>query len=186
MKKHLVALAMVFGLVGAVTATAFMTTAGLSHAASVSAEKALAAKPLAFSIFISEKSFAQETAPAPTIPNVQEPQDIAQAVAYLPALIDFARKGNWLLFGSLLTILLTFAIRQWVLPKAGLNVRILPIVSGVLGALVGVGSAILGGAAPEAAAIAVLSGPVGSILWDAVLKYVFNAIAPAPAAVKVS
>lgn len=119
------------------------------------------------------------------VPGVTEPTTLEQAVGYLPTLIELAKNGKWLLFGALLTVVLTFFIRQWVLPKAGLNVRVLPLVSAALGALVGFCIAYLAGAAPLEAALATLSGPVGSLFWDAVLKYAFNAIAPAPPAVKV-
>lgn len=103
---------------------------------------------------------------------IDAPQSIEQAAAFLPTLILLAKNGQWLLFGALLTLVLVFLIRQYVLPSFGLkNPKVLPLVSALLGVLVGVGVAVLGGAKPEAALLASLSGPVASSLWGAIVKY---------------
>lgn len=123
--------------------------------------------------------------PPVTVPNVKEPASLEEAVQYLPVLIELATNGQWLFFGALLAVVLTFLIRQFVLPKLGLNTRVLPLVSAILGGASAWCIAYLAGATPLAAALTLLSGPVGSLLWDAVLKYVFNSVAPPPDSVKV-
>lgn len=111
-----------------------------------------------------------EDAQLPAITDA--PQSVEQAAAFLPTLILLAKNGQWLLFGALLTLVLVFLIRQYVLPSFGLkNPKLLPLVSVILGMLVGVGVAVLGGAKPEAALLASLSGPLASSLWGAVVKY---------------
>lgn len=105
---------------------------------------------------------------------IGEPGSVEQAVGMLPILVNFAKAGNWLMFGAALSLLLTFAIKKYVLPKVGLGNGVLPLVSIVLGVVAGVGAAVLGGASVQAATLAVLSGPLASSLWDALFQYFFK------------
>jgi hypothetical protein len=108
--------------------------------------------------------FAQIAAPT-------EPQTIEDAIKFLPTLIEFFKNGNYLAGGAVLTLLAVFVIKKYALPKLGLKPAILPIVAAVLGCLIGLAVAILGGAKPAQAALAVFSGPAASLLWDAVVKF---------------
>ena len=101
----------------------------------------------------------------------KEPGSLQDVAQLLPLLLEFGKSGKWLLFGAALTMVLVFVLRQYVLPKLGLTTKVLPLVSAVLGALVGVAGPLLMGADPKAALLAVLSGPVASTLWQAVFKY---------------
>lgn len=104
---------------------------------------------------------------------VAEPKDWGDVAEFFPAMIQAVKSGNWLLFGALVSLILTFAVKQFVLPKLGVGNGILPILSVVLGAVAGVGGAVASGASLGAAALAVLSGPLASTLWDAIVKYFF-------------
>lgn len=127
-------------------------------------------------ISVLEKAQAQE-APAEEVapPSESELKDFGDVAKLIPTMVTFAKNGQWLLFGSVLSLILTFLVRQLVLPKVNLKTGVLPLVSAVLGCLAGVGGAVLAGATPLAAVIAVLSGPAGSWLWSAVAKHFFPA-----------
>jgi hypothetical protein len=84
------------------------------------------------------------------------------------------KSGNFLLAGSLVTLLLVFAIRKYVFPKINIGDGALPIVSIILGMFVGSAGAIIGGATAPQALLAVLSGPLASSLWSSLLKYFFK------------
>lgn len=108
-------------------------------------------------------AFAQE---------VSEPETIDQALGYLPLLIEAFKLGKWPVFGALATLVLVFIFRQFILPKLKIfSTEILPIVSAVLGIFVGLAVALAGGAPIGGALMAVLSGPLASTLWMAVVKY---------------
>lgn len=110
-----------------------------------------------------------------------EPTTIEEAARFIPTLIEFALHGKWLAFGAMATLVLVFLVRQYALPKLGLNTKVLPLVSALLGVLVGVGGAVAVGAEPLAALLAVLSGPLASTLYSAIVKYF---LPEAPASVK--
>lgn len=127
--------------------------------------------PLKVSIAHAEEAPAVAEAPA----AVQEPVNLNDVAQLIPTLVGFAKNGQWLLFGALLSMVMTFMIRQFVLPKISLGAGVLPLVSGVLGVLSGVGGAVYMGATPIAALLAVMSGPAGSWLWSALAKHFFPA-----------
>ena len=108
---------------------------------------------------------------AATTSVVAEPGDLEQAIGMLPTIIEAAKNSNWLLFGALVSLILTFVVKKYVLPKAGLGNGVLPWVSILLGLLAGVGGAVAAGAKIEAALLAVLSGPVASSLWEMIVQY---------------
>lgn len=105
----------------------------------------------------------------------KEPKSLQEAAQLIPTMISFAKNGQWLLFGSVLSLLLTFLFRQYGLSKLNLGAGVLPLVSGVLGIVSGVGGAVLMGSHPTAALLAVMSGPAGSWLWSALAKHFFPA-----------
>lgn len=154
---------------------AIETTRDVTH--SVARLPALPTSMKLLTAGLSQKAFAQD---APT-PVPTEPTTIGEAAAWLPALITFAKNSQWLLFGAVMALVGVFLIRQYVLPGLGLNTKILPLVSAVLGILAGVGGAVYAGSDLMAAAMAVLSGPLASALWSAVVKYF---LPEAPVAVK--
>lgn len=100
-----------------------------------------------------------------------EPQSIQEAVGYLAPLYGFAKAGQWPMAAACLVMVLVFAFRQYLLPKIGLTTKVLPLVSALLGVLVAVAGPVFVGVSPESAAMAVVSGPMASVLWQAVFKY---------------
>lgn len=106
--------------------------------------------------------------------TVAEPGSPADVAAFLPALIQAAKQGNWLLVGAIVALILTFLTRKLLLPKLKLGHGALPLISAVIGVVAGVGIAIVGGANLNEASFAVLSGPLASTLWDAAVKYFFK------------
>jgi len=109
---------------------------------------------------------------------VEDPKSTEELVKFLPLLIDAFKHSQWLLFGALTTMVLIFVFRQYVLPKLNFSTAILPLLSAVIGVPVGLSIAIVGGASPKDALLAVLSGPVASTLWAALAKH-FMPEAPA-------
>lgn len=102
---------------------------------------------------------------------IGEPQSPADIIGMLPTLLSFVQQGKWLLVGALITLVLVWAIRQYVLPKLGMGSASLPMVSALLGVVVGLAVSVLGGASPSAALLAVMSGPLASTLWGAIVKF---------------
>ena len=117
--------------------------------------------------------FLTACASLPALAQVAAPAD-GDIVGYIPAIWLAIQQGNWLLAGAGVTLILTLLVKKFLLPKIGVGNGVLPIVSAVLGIVSGVGMAILGGAPLGAAAAAVFSGPLASMLWDAVVKYFFK------------
>lgn len=108
---------------------------------------------------------ADEVAPVP------EPDSLEKAIGFIPTIIEAAKSSNWLLFGGLVALVLTFVVKKYVLPKVNLGTGVLPWVSIVLGLLAGVGGAVAAGAKLEAALLAVLSGPLASTIWETIVQY---------------
>lgn len=103
-----------------------------------------------------------------------EPTDLSGAAAFLPAIIAAVKSGSWLFAGSGIALVVTFAIKKYLLPKIGAGNGWLPIVSALVGMLGGVGLAVVNGASLHAASLAVLSGPLASTLWESVVQYFFK------------
>ena len=118
-------------------------------------------------LFFTVIAWAQEVVPVPV------PETLDQALGFISGLIVAAQSSNWLAFGAGCAMILTFAVKTYVLPKIGLGNGVLPWVSLLLGAVTGYGGAILAGASHEAAMMALLSGPVASMLWAAIAQYIF-------------
>jgi hypothetical protein len=114
---------------------------------------------------------------------VDVPTDLNGVAAFIPALLQAIKSGNWLLFGAFVSLILTYALRTYVLPKMGVGSGALPWISLVIGAVAGIGGAVAGGATLGAAAMAALSGPLASTLWDMVFQYFLPKPVPAPVVV---
>jgi branched-subunit amino acid transport protein AzlD len=100
-----------------------------------------------------------------------EPGSVDQAVGLLPQILANISQGKYLLAGALITLVIVFIVKQYVLPKVNLSTGALPLISLVVGALSAVALGISGGATPAQAALALLSGPTASALWDIVIKF---------------
>jgi len=109
-----------------------------------------------------------------------EPASVDQAVGFIPQIIQAFSSGKALLGCSLLVLVLVFAFKQYALPRLNLSSNILPWVSVGLGVLSALAVGITGGATPEAAALALFSGPAASSLWDTIVKH-FAPASPNPA-----
>lgn len=118
-----------------------------------------------FTLFIPFIAWAQE---------IKAPEQLEDLGGYIPIIIEAFKNGQWLMFGSLIALVATFAVKKYVFPKLKLGSGLLPIVSAVIGVIGGVGLAIANKAEPAEAALAVMSGPLASTLWDAILKYFFK------------
>jgi len=103
--------------------------------------------------------------------QVAEPTSVDQAVGFIPQIISAFGAGKALLACALIVLVLVFAVKQYVLPKVNLSTNILPWVSVLLGVLSALAVGISGGATPGQAALALLSGPAASSLWDLILKH---------------
>jgi hypothetical protein len=124
------------------------------------------------SFFASCYAYAQEVVESAV--TIAAPQEIGQALELLPVIMSTMKNGQWLAFGALISLVVTFIVRKWVLPKLKLGSGVLPLVSALIGMFAGVSLAIANGAEPSAAGLAVLSGPLASTLWDSSIKYFFK------------
>ena len=129
--------------------------------------------PLAFLVMFTMTALAQ----------VAEPVQVDQAVGLLPQILADITGQKYLLAGALITLVLVFIIKQYALPKLNLSTAVLPLASAVIGVISGYAVSIAGGATAGQAAVALLSGPAASALWDVLLKYLFP-VPAAPAALK--
>lgn len=102
------------------------------------------------------------------------PGNMEEALRFLPVILEALRSGNYLVAGAAVALILTFLARKYLLPKMGLGNGFLPVISALVGLIAGVGLAIVGGASADAAMLAVMSGPLASVLWDALFKYFFK------------
>jgi hypothetical protein len=114
-------------------------------------------------------SIAQELKPVPA-----EPQSADAAIDLIGNISMAIKNGQYLLAGAFLTLILVFIIKKYVLPKAKLGPGVLPIVSTILGMLVGSAVAIIGGASAQQAMLAVLAGPMAGNVWDSAAKFFFK------------
>ena len=106
--------------------------------------------------------------------DIVQPEHIEDALQFLPVLMNAIKTSNWLLAGSLVSLIVTFTVRKYLLKRMKLKTGVLPIVSSVVGCFAGVSLAIINGADIHSASLAVLSGPLASTLWDSIIKYFFN------------
>lgn len=117
--------------------------------------------------FYQALAFAQSASPSPAgfvEPSVNPGSVMAEVLKDLIFGKKVAAAAGAVLIG-------VWIFRQYFLPKLNLGSGILPYVSLALGALIGILSAIFGGASPqEAASIFLLSGPTASTLWSSVFK----------------
>lgn len=129
-------------------------------------------------IFTSLPAWAQEAAvdasKATVTATLEAPQEVGDVMGFLPVIIHAAQNGQWLLFGALIALVVTFIAKKYILPKLKLGNGLLPLISALVGMVGGVGLAIANGAEPLQASLAVLSGPLASTLWDALIKYFFK------------
>lgn len=109
-------------------------------------------------------AFAQEAIPG-------EPDSVGEVVKLVPVIVGAFKSGSFLMAGAGIALIVTYIFRRAVLPKIKLGSGVLPIVSALVGCFAGVSVAILGGANLLEASLAVMSGPLASVLWDAVIKY---------------
>jgi hypothetical protein len=116
-------------------------------------------------------ALAQDVGPTP-LPV--EPQDLDAALNLITLIISHAKDGKYLLAGAAATLVLVFAFRKFAMPRLKLKPGVLPLVSAITGALSGWGIAVMAGATAGQAAVALLSGPIASTLWDALVKYFFK------------
>ena len=112
--------------------------------------------------------------PAILMAQALEPDSIDQAIRMIPTLMEAFQQGKFLAAGAGVTLISVFGFRKFILPKIPLGTGVLPLVSALLGVASGVAVSVMGGAAPTQAALAILSGPVASTLWDSLFKFFFN------------
>jgi hypothetical protein len=128
-----------------------------------------------FAFFLPLMVFAQTSVP------VTDPTDLGGALGFLPTIWAASSHGQWLLAGAFLSIVLTFLVKQYLLPRLNIGNGILPIVSIVIGVVSGAGLAVANGSSLLAAVLATMAGPLGSSLYEAIVKYFLpSAAVPAP------
>jgi hypothetical protein len=101
----------------------------------------------------------------------QAPQSVDQAVGMLPVLASFWHNGAYLAFGAGVALILCFVLNQYVFPKLKMGPALVPIASGIIGIIAGVGLAVVNGASLQSASLAVLSGSVATHLWESIFQY---------------
>lgn len=115
---------------------------------------------------------AAQVPPPSQVPVATEPSTIDDVVKMFPLIVEAFKNGQYLLIGALVTLVLVFIFRQYLLPKLKIfTTNVLPLVSAVLGIIVGSSISVVGGASITEALLACLSGPLASTLWQAVAKY---------------
>lgn len=105
--------------------------------------------------------------------EVAEPETLEQAVGLIPLIFDAAANGHFLAMGAAITVLVTFLFKKYIIHRLGLGTGVLPIVAGVVGLISGGGLAVMNGAEPMPALLAVFSGPAAVYFYDLILKYFF-------------
>lgn len=128
-------------------------------------------------------AMAQIASPTPA-PIIAEPVDANSLAGLMAVLLNFAHNGQYLLAGGVITLIICFALNQYILPKLNLGGAIVPLVSPFIGVISGVGLALANGGKPLAAALAVMSGPLAGHLYEAIAQYFVKKPDPAPAPVQ--
>lgn len=123
--------------------------------------KMLMKKSMVFLLFlIPVMGFAQET-----------PQEHIDINATIQSIFDYIQHGKPVMAASAGILILVYLFRRYALPKLQLGNGVLPILSVVLGAIIGVLSQVIVGISPaEAAKIVLISGPGASMFWATVIK----------------
>lgn len=101
----------------------------------------------------------------------QAPESIEQVTGMLQPILALISNGNYLAAAAGITMILVLGFRKLVMPRLGLGVGVLPLVSAVIGVLSGAMVSVYGGATLTQGALAMLAGPAAGLLWDAVIKY---------------
>lgn len=102
---------------------------------------------------------------------VLEPGSVDQALGVGALMIQFFQEGKILAAAAMLTLVLVFVFRQFIMPKLKLASGVLPLVSAVTGVIAGAAIALASGARPAEAMLALMAGPAASTFWDALAKY---------------
>ncbi len=103
--------------------------------------------------------------------QVAEPQNLDQAVAYMPVLMKYIHSGSVLGISAVVVLLLSYVLKAYVIPRVGLNKGAIPVISMALGVLVGPAIAIISGASPEQAVQSLAAGPWAVFMHEAIAKY---------------
>lgn len=103
---------------------------------------------------------------------IKEPTSFEEISQLIPMFFQFASEGKWLMFGSLATLVIVFALKKYFIPKLSNNA--LPWVSLGVGVLSAFAITLLTGASPKEAALALMSGPTASMLWTLIAKHIFK------------
>ena len=106
--------------------------------------------------------------------QITEPATVEKAVSLLPMIYEAFKSGQTLMAAALLTLVIVFVVRQYVLPKLNVSAALLPLVSLIVGALSALAISVASGATLQAAAMALMAGPLASSLWSVLIKYFFD------------
>lgn len=101
-----------------------------------------------------------------------EPTTLPDAVQMIPTILAMFKAGKSLAASAGAIIVILYFVRIYVLPKANLSAKVLPLVSAILGLIGGPLVAAYMGADAKEAMLAALSGPMASTLWSALFKYI--------------
>lgn len=136
----------------------------------------LACIAVLFGIFLTPLIAFAQAVPSPS--PIAAPVDPNSVVGMLPAIMNMIHNGQYLALGGVITLIVCFVLNQYVLPKIGLGPAVVPLLSTIIGVLSGVGLAVANGGSPMSAALAVLSGPLATHLWEGFAQYLFSKQAP--------
>jgi hypothetical protein len=106
--------------------------------------------------------------------QITQPETVEKAVGLLPMIYEAFKSGQTLMAAALLTLVIVFVVRQYVLPKLNVSAALLPLVSLIVGALSALAISVASGATLQAAAMALMAGPLASSLWSVLIKYFFD------------
>ena len=106
--------------------------------------------------------------------QITQPETVEKAVGLLPMIYEAFKSGQTLMAAALATLVIVFILRQYVLPKLNLSAAVLPLVSIVVGMLSALAISVASGSTLQAAAMALLAGPLASSLWSVLIKYFFD------------
>lgn len=99
------------------------------------------------------------------------PEQALDINATIQSIFDYIAHGKPVMAASAGILILVYLFRRYALPKLRLGNGVLPILSLVLGVVIGVLSQVIAGVPPaEAAKIILISGPGASVFWSSILK----------------
>ena len=110
------------------------------------------------SVTITEVAQKNEMLTADTAPDIS---------ALLPVLIEAFQNGHWMVFGAALVMLLTFAVKKFVLPRGLVSKTALPLAALGLSLLASASAEVVAGRGIEAAIYILVGGLVSPALYDA-------------------